>query len=87
VRAQASLSNPGYLVLVDTFDPGWRVRVDGHPATLLRANIAFRAVLLPPGTHEVTFLYRPWSVGLGLTLSATGLALGTWGLFSRRGPE
>jgi hypothetical protein len=75
VRVQASLNGPGYLVLVDTYDPGWRASVGGRPAPLLRANLAFRGVALPPGTHEVEFLYRPWMIGLGLALSIGSFVL------------
>jgi hypothetical protein len=49
----------GYLVLLDSYDPAWRVDVDGAAAPLLRANVLFRAVHLAPGTHRVTFSYVP----------------------------
>jgi len=74
LRLQATLSAPGWVVLVDTFDPGWRAQVDGQRAEVLRANIAFRAVRVEPGQHEITYRYRPRSVGLGLSISA-GAAL------------
>jgi uncharacterized membrane protein YfhO len=76
VRARASLATPGYLVLVDAFDPGWRVSLDGRPAPLLRANVAFRGVSLPAGTHEVEFLYRPWSVEWGIAFSIASFLVG-----------
>jgi len=65
----------GYLVLSDPFYPGWRAELDGEPATILRANYAFRAVRIPPGVHRLTMTFRPasWLVGLalsGLTLLA-----------------
>jgi hypothetical protein len=63
----------GYAVLVDTFDRGWRAAVDGQPAEVLRANVAFRAVRLDAGRHSIDFVYRPRSVLLGLAL--TGLTL------------
>ena len=44
VRLQAELSEPGVVVLVDTYDPGWKATVDGRPARVLRANVAFRGV-------------------------------------------
>ncbi|HYN04853.1 MAG TPA: hypothetical protein VE359_20550, partial [Vicinamibacteria bacterium] len=53
VQLEAELSADGYVVLVDGHDPGWRVRVDGRPAPLLRANVAFRAVAVPAGRHLV----------------------------------
>jgi hypothetical protein len=64
----------GYLVLADTFYPGWRARVDGAEAPLYRANHVMRAVPIGPGTHRVTFTYRPtpfW-VGLGISLGTLG---------------
>ncbi|HWX24553.1 MAG TPA: YfhO family protein, partial [Vicinamibacteria bacterium] len=73
VRAVASLSHAGYLVFVDTYDPGWHVTVDQNPAPLLRANVAFRAVPLSPGIHTVELRYRPWSILLGAAISLTSL--------------
>lgn len=68
VRASAGAEG-GYLVLLDSFDPHWRVTVDGRPATLLRANVLFRAVRLAPGPHEVRFAYRPVPLFAGLAVS------------------
>jgi hypothetical protein len=51
----------GVLVVSDLWFPHWRVTVDGAAAPLLRANYAFRGVLLKPGAHEVAFEYHsPW---------------------------
>ena len=44
---------PGWLVISDTWYPGWRLWVDGSPAPLYRANYLFRAVRLLEGRHEV----------------------------------
>ena len=60
----------GYVVLSDPHYPGWQATVDGEKAPIVRANYAFRAVQVGPGTHRVEMVYRPtsWSVGLGITL-------------------
>ena len=50
--------------------------MDGHEAALLRANVAFRAVAVPAGTHVVEMRYRPRALPLGLGLSATAVILG-----------
>jgi hypothetical protein len=64
----------GFLVLSDAFDPGWHTQVDGQPATLLRANLALRAVRLSGGPHQLRMTYSPPTVWLGLAISAAALA-------------
>ncbi len=66
-------SAPAYLVVSDTFDPGWSAQVNGRPAAIYPAYVAFRAVFLPPGNHTVVFTYRPAGFMLGLGLSLCGL--------------
>jgi hypothetical protein len=75
VRLEAELSSDGHVVLVDTHDPGWRVSVDGRPAPLLEANVAFRAVPVPAGRHVVEMVYRPLLTLAGLALGALCLVL------------
>jgi len=75
VTIGTSLAQPGYLVLADTFYPGWRASVDGHQADILRANYAFRAVQLTAGEHEVAFEYRPGSLVAGVICSAAAASL------------
>jgi hypothetical protein len=69
-----------YLLLTDSFYPGWQATVDGKPAQILRADVLFRAVRLGPGTHRVEFSYRPASVRWGVWISAATLLLGLGGL-------
>ncbi len=73
------VENPasGFLVLNDTFYPGWRAAVDGVATPIYRANVLARAVQLPAGTHRVEFVYEPASVRVGGGISLfVCLALG-----------
>jgi hypothetical protein len=63
------------LVLSDTHYPGWHATLDGKPASILRANGLFRAVVVPKGEHRVVFAYTPSSFRNGAWLSAGSLAL------------
>ena len=47
----------GFLLLADTFYPGWRAQVDGVATPIYRANISVRGIQLPKGRHEVRFTY------------------------------
>jgi hypothetical protein len=73
LRIEAELTGPGYVVLVDSYDPGWEARVDGRKSPVVRANVAFRAVRVAAGYHVIEYAYRPRAALLGLSLS--GLAL------------
>lgn len=74
VRVDVVSATPAYLVLTDTWFPGWRATVDGVEQTIYRAHHAFRAVWVPAGAHTVEFRYRPASVTAGAVVSL--LALG-----------
>ena len=69
VVISAESERGGYLVLTDSWFPGWTATVDGRATRVERADHAFRAVKLGPGRHEVDFHYAPMSVRLGLALS------------------
>jgi len=79
VIVRAGLPAEGYLALLDSYDPDWKVDVDGASAPMMRANGLFRAVHLAPGTHVVTFMYRPLPFYAGAsTTAAAALGLGLW---------
>jgi hypothetical protein len=66
---------PGLLVLADTWDPRWRVRVDGLEADVLRANHWQRAVAVPGGNHRVVFRYDASDVRTGGIITALATLL------------
>jgi hypothetical protein len=49
----------GWAVLNDPWHPWWFADIDGAAADILRANVLFRAVAVPPGRHKVHFAFRP----------------------------
>lgn len=46
------------LVLADSDYPGWTATIDGQPAVIQRANVAFRSVFVPAEAKVVQFDYR-----------------------------
>ena len=58
---------------------GWKAYIDGKEVAIKRADYAFRAIVVPGGTHAVSFVYQPTSFMLGLAGSGIGV-LGLLGL-------
>ncbi len=80
--AVADAPTAGFVVLADTYYPGWTAEVDGAPAPILRANISGRAVAVGPGRHLVRFRYLApefWR-GLWITCGAVGALFSTLGI-------
>jgi len=59
-RAEATvrLTRRAVIALSASFDPGWQVRVDGHPRGSEMLAPATVGVAVGPGTHTVSFVYR-----------------------------
>ncbi len=69
VTLQAQMSRPGYILLLDRYDPNWRATIDSQPTVVLRANQIFRAVYANEGKHTITFYYRQSGLKVGLIVS------------------
>jgi hypothetical protein len=65
----------GLVVVLDPFYPGWSAAMDGRPAPLLRANVAFQAVPVGTGRHALRLEYRNRFVPFGFAAAAGGLGL------------
>jgi uncharacterized membrane protein YfhO len=72
----------GFLLLADTFYPGWSAYVDGTRTLIYRANISVRGIQLRKGRHEVRFIYGATAFFRGLII--TLLAVSTLMLWAGR---
>ncbi len=73
VEIQVTLASDGYLILLDTWYPGWQATVDDVATPIYRANYLVRAIFVPAGTHTVRFEYRPYTFLVGLQLAALAM--------------
>ena len=73
VVLEVESNQEGFVVLTDSFYPGWRAEVDGEETEILRANHAFRAIKVQKGERNIVFSYQPLSFKIGLALSAVGI--------------
>jgi hypothetical protein len=89
VLLHTSADGNAWLVLSDTYYPGWTAAVDGQPTTVLRGDVLFRVVPVPAGEHDVELRFEPASVKFGLAINLACLmavlfALGVAGRSARR---
>lgn len=63
----------GLLFVSEIWHPSWHAFVDGTEVEVLRANVAFRGVVVPAGARELRFRYSPAEFRLGFGLSVLGL--------------
>jgi hypothetical protein len=74
LEIEVDAQSHGWLILADTFYPGWHCEVDGAAQPIERANGIFRRVRIEHGLHRMHMAYDPISFRLGLLLTATGIA-------------
>lgn len=85
VSLQAEMAAPGYVVLADTYYPGWQATVDGEAVPIYQANYIFRAVPVDAGQHTIVFTFRPldfitgaWISGLTFLFVLAALVVLVW---------
>lgn len=77
---QVHLSPDQYSISVDTdrfeflfaaipYEKGWRAFDNGNPVDIQRADVAFMAIPLDPGHHEIVFQYHNTALTAGLLIS------------------
>lgn len=71
VELKANATASSILLLNDKYDNGWKVKIDGQSAPLLRCNFLMRGVHIPEGNHTVVFSYQPQSTIFFVSLGAT----------------
>ena len=87
VLINVETSQPAFLILLDSFGPGWEARiVGGDELPIYRANGIVRGVQVPAGHSEVVFSYETPLLRVGAALSLLGLCVsavllaGRWNL-------
>jgi uncharacterized membrane protein YfhO len=75
VVATVVAPSDGWLVLSDAWYPGWKATLDGNPVPVERANVLFRAIAVPAGTHHIELFFQPTSFRLGAVISLVAFGL------------
>jgi hypothetical protein len=68
---------PGFLVVSDTWMPGWTATVDGVKSPIIRGNVSQRVIPLPrSGSHTIELDY--WPPGFSAGCAITALSVLAW---------
>ncbi len=73
ITLTATMPEPGFVVLGDTYYPGWQATIDGEKTPIYRANSIIRAVYVPVGQHTLAFTFRPPDFIIGAIISSLSL--------------
>lgn len=82
VSVRVNTETSAFLVLSDTYYPGWKATIDGKETKIYRTNYAFRGIRVPKGNHVIVFFYDPMSVQIGVI--GSGIAISIWILIIMR---
>jgi len=69
VDVEVEAQEPSLVVVSQTYYHDWRVKIDGQSTPLLRANVAFQAVQVPAGRHQLHFFYQDRAFETGAVIS------------------
>jgi uncharacterized membrane protein YfhO len=78
-----TVERPSVVMLKATYDPRWKVTVDGKPAHTQMLAPSFIGVSVSPGAHHIEFKYVPYPY-YWLLLTIGGLTLLGLALVPRR---
>lgn len=79
---QTSNAHDGFLVMRDILLPGWKATIDRHATPIYLTDSLFRGILIPSGTHQVIFEYKPrWILIAGIITSIACIFL-IWGILT-----
>lgn len=75
VTLKTSQNRDAFLVMNDTYYPGWEACVDGEKTKIYLANRVCRAVFVPSGKHFIEFKYNPFSFRIGRYITMTTILI------------
>jgi hypothetical protein len=89
LELEVTAGGESFLVLSESFYPGWRAWVDDRTVEIYRTDVAFRGMVVPAGKHRVRMEFHPviFFVSLGLSMFSAVLVMviastgrgGRWG--------
>ncbi len=80
VRLTTTTDGDRLLFLSDNYYPGWEAWIDAATTKIYRADYTFRAIYVPKGEHTIRFVYKPFSLRVGTTISIISILITFFGI-------
>lgn len=76
-RLDIAIASPsdGWVILADTWYPGWRAKLDGNNVEIAHANFLFRGIRVPAGNHDIKMQFLPASFSFGAGITIAGMVI------------
>ena len=84
IRIDLSGASPGWVIILESFLPGWKAWVDGSSVPIIPAQVAFQAIKIGEGAKELKMVYRPLSFLIGIFISLLILPYIIFEIISKR---
>jgi hypothetical protein len=75
IELEVSSKTDAFLVVSESYYPGWIATVDGQAADIVRTDYLVMGLHVPAGIHDVVLSYSPRIFALGAALSVLTLAV------------
>jgi hypothetical protein len=75
IKLHVNTPSDGIVVISDTFFPGWKAFVNGKECEIIRANYAFRGIVINSGENKILLVYHPKALNIGLIISFISIAV------------
>ncbi len=70
LTVQTESTTEGFLVISEVYYPlRWKAKIDGKEVKYFKTNGVIRGLIVPPGNHEIKFIYDRSSFRKGITIS------------------
>jgi uncharacterized membrane protein YfhO len=75
IKIHVDAKEPTFLVLADSYYPGWKAFIDRKETKIYPTNILFRGIFVNKGIHVIEFKYIPYTFYIGTAVSIFALIL------------
>jgi hypothetical protein len=74
INLKAKTDSPRFLIIADTYYPGWKAYVNGVEKPIVKVNYTLRGIFLGCGEQAVTLVFQPATFIIGACLSLMAFA-------------